>query len=135
MKELQETRVWVEAGGVCGRVTASPWVSDNCEPAPVETTLQNAFLTTSPQNACHLEPREHRSGGKSRERLGNGLLRALFRTHPAAQFKTPREVAGTVKIRETGSTVAGTRAQAESRIQAVSQIRIPAQPETVLKVR
>lgn len=58
MKELQETRVWVEAGGVCGRVTASPWVSDNCEPAPVETTLQNAFLTTRPE--C-LPPRTERA--------------------------------------------------------------------------
>lgn len=125
MEELQETRVWVEAGGVCERVTTSPWVSDNCEPAPVETTLQNAFLATRPECLPPRTEREHRSGGKSRERLGNGLLRALFRTHPAAQFKTPREVAGAVKIRETGSTVAGTRAQAESRIQAVSQTRIP----------
>lgn len=40
MKELQEIRVWAEVGGVCVRVTASPWVIGNCEPAPVGITLQ-----------------------------------------------------------------------------------------------
>lgn len=43
-----------------------PWVSDNCEPAPVETSLHNAFLATCLE--C-LPPRTERAP-EWREELG-----------------------------------------------------------------